>query len=68
MDSKTEEEVKEKILAKIAEIEAGILVLKEQTKPQGLDLVVGRISKIDDINNRSINKAQLQKYEAKLKG
>lgn len=68
MDAHSEKEIKEKILSKITEIEKEILVLKEHTKPQALDSAIGRVSRMDFINNRSINEAQLQKNETKLKG
>ena len=41
--------------------------LKEMTKPLGLDSAVGRISRMDYINNKSVNEAQLVQNESKMK-
>jgi DnaK suppressor protein len=68
MDKEQLQEIKEKIHQKISEIESELLLLREQTEPQGLDSAIGRISRMDYINNRSINEAQIKKNEAKLKG
>lgn len=68
MDSALEQEIKEKILTKISEIQAELITLREHSAPEALDSAIGRISRMDFINNRSINEAQIKKNEAKLKG
>lgn len=68
MEAPQLQEIKDKIHQKISEIEQELIILREQTKPQGLDSAIGRISRMDYINNRSINEAQIRKNEAKLKG
>ena len=68
MEPNQESEIREKILETIKKVEEELLMLKEQTEPQGLDSAIGRISRMDYINNRSINEAQIRKNEAKLKG
>lgn len=40
--------------------------LKEATKPQGLDNSVGRVSRMDYINNKSVSEASLRKAEDDL--
>lgn len=67
----TEEEriqVKEKMEAKLIELEASIKELKESSKPQGLDNAVGRLSRMDYINNKAISESQIQKSESELNG
>ncbi len=44
-----------------------IVDLKEATKPMGLDNSVGRISRMDYINNKSVNEMGLRKAENDLK-
>ncbi len=41
--------------------------LKELTKPIEPDCAIGRVSRMDAINNKSINEAALRKAEDKLK-
>lgn len=68
MENELENEIKTKILEKINEIEKELVTLREHTTPQALDSAIGRISRMDFINNRSINEAQIKKNEIKLKG
>lgn len=67
MDSNIEEEIKAVILDKILHLEEELVNLKEQTRPMGLDSAIGRVSRMDYINNKSINEAQLKKTETKIK-
>ncbi|MCL6260494.1 TraR/DksA C4-type zinc finger protein [Aquiflexum sp. TKW24L] len=67
MDAENQSTVKKIILDKIIELETEFLSLKEMTKPLGLDSAIGRISRMDYINNKSINEAQIKKIEIKLK-
>jgi len=63
---------KEMILKKInEEIETTkrtVLELKELTAPVAPDCAIGRVSRMDAINNKSINENALRKAEQKLKG
>jgi len=56
-------EVKKRILALEKEIDE----LKELTKPIAPDCAIGRVSRMDAINNRSVNLAALEKKEEKFK-
>ena len=56
-------EVKKRITALKKEIEE----LKELTKPIAPDCAIGRVSRMDAINNRSVNLAALEKKEEKFK-
>lgn len=44
-----------------------IVDLKEATKPMGLDNSIGRVSRMDYINNKSVSEASLRKAEDDLK-
>ncbi len=68
MDKETKEQLKKAIEDKIDETQTSILELKEATKPMGLDNAVGRLSRMDYINNKSIGEASLRKAEESLKG
>lgn len=68
MDHLRQEEIRQKINAKLAEIENELVILKHHTQPEALDSAIGRISRMDYINNRAINEAQIKKNEAKLRG
>lgn len=57
---------KEKISIEIKTIQAKIDELKEVTKPIAPDVAIGRISRMDAINNKSVNEATLRTAEAKL--
>ena len=44
-----------------------IAELKVETQPISPDCAIGRISRMDAINNKSVNEASLRQMEAKLK-
>ncbi|NOQ72892.1 MAG: TraR/DksA family transcriptional regulator [Crocinitomix sp.] len=54
----------EKEIAKTKEL---IIEYKEFTKPIAPENAIGRISRMDAINNKTINEAALRKSETKLK-
>jgi len=61
-------EIFDKIQQELTETRNSILVLKELTKPIAPDSAIGRVSRMDAINNKSINEAALRKAEVKLSG
>lgn len=61
-----EKEIKAKIKEEIAKTEQAILEYKDLSQPVTLDSAIGRISRMDAINNKTINEAALRKSEAKL--
>lgn len=67
MDSKTINEIKEKIRTEIEKTEKSIEEYKEITKPVKPDCAIGRVSRMDAINNKSVAEAALRKAEEKLK-
>ena len=66
MNTEDQEKIKMAIEDKIYQLEVEMVSLKDMTKPLGLDSAIGRISRMDYINNKSINESQLKKNEAKL--
>ena len=62
------EEIKKTILAEIKKTEAAIKNYKELTPPISPDDAIGRLSRMDAINNRSVNEASLGQAEQKLSG
>jgi len=68
MNSEEKKKFKVLITAKIKQLEINIEELKEMTQPIEPDCAIGRVSRMDAINNKSINEAALRKREEKLKG
>lgn len=60
-------EIEEKIKAEISETEARIIHYRELTKPISPENAIGRVSRMDAINNKSINESALRQSEEKLK-
>lgn len=67
MKEKERAEVIERIKAEIVKTEYEIVELKELTKPISPENAVGRLSRMDAINNKSINDNRLRTAETKLK-
>lgn len=61
------EEVKKLIEQEIQKEGKKIEVLKDLTRPISPENAIGRISRMDAINNKSINDASLRQAEEKLK-
>ena len=61
------ENIKEKILSEIKKTEELIKDYKELSKPIAPDSAIGRVSRMDAINNKSISEASLRQAENKLK-
>jgi len=59
--------LKNKIEESILQTNQEISELKELTKPISPDCAIGRISRMDAINNKTVNEAALQKAQNKLK-
>lgn len=60
-------ELKSLMLQKREELLVEIDELKELTKPIAPENAIGRVSRMDAINNKSINEAALRKSEEKLR-
>jgi len=60
------EEIKIKIVEEISKTERAILDYRELTKPIAPDVSIGRVSRMDAINNKSVNEVSLRQAEIKL--
>ena len=65
--NKQKVDIEKLIQAEILKTEGLIEEYKEMTKPIAPENAIGRISRMDAINNKSINEAALRKAETKLK-
>lgn len=64
--TKTEQAAfKQKILVELDKVRADILDLEEQTKPIAPENAIGRVSRMDAINNKSVREAALRRSRAK---
>jgi DnaK suppressor protein len=59
-------EIKETILQEIRKTEKLIQEYRELTRPVAPDVAIGRISRMDAINNKSVTEAALRQAEEKL--
>lgn len=68
MPLSTEEkaEIKAALEKAVSDTEASIISLKDLTKPISPDNAIGRVSRMDAINNKSINDAGLRAAQSKL--
>lgn len=66
MDKKQTAFFKEKITQEIAIVKKKIAELKEITQPIAPENAIGRVSRMDAINNKSVNEAALRTAESKL--
>ncbi|MEP5612089.1 MAG: TraR/DksA C4-type zinc finger protein [Cyclobacteriaceae bacterium] len=62
----TEKELRDQIEKEILKTEQIILEYKDLSKPVSLDNAIGRISRMDAINNKSITESALRQAEEKL--
>jgi DnaK suppressor protein len=68
MTAAERQELKTAIDRKIKTTEEAIAEYKEMTKPVSPDVAIGRISRMDAINSKSVMEAALRTAEEKLKG
>lgn len=66
MKNKDLKQVEEAIVDEIAKTKEAIAHYKELTKPIAPENAIGRVSRMDAINNKSINEEALRKAEVKL--
>ncbi|SMD31952.1 transcriptional regulator, TraR/DksA family [Reichenbachiella faecimaris] len=60
------QKIKEIIREELIKVEQDIVVLRDFTQPISPENAIGRVSRMDAINNKSINEASLRKSEEKL--
>jgi len=61
-------QIAKQIEKEIIDTQSQIIELKELTKPIAPDCAIGRVSRMDAINNKTINEAALRKAIVKLSG
>jgi DnaK suppressor protein len=66
MNDKEKQQLRERILAEIESAIEQIIELKEMTQPIAPDAAIGRLSRMEAINNKSVNELLLSKTEVKL--
>lgn len=66
MTDKDKIKLKEKIVKDIEEIKVNITELIELTKPIAPENAIGRVSRMDAINNKSVNDAALRQARLRL--
>ena len=57
-------EIETQIIDRISKLEKEIEMLKDLTQPISPDCAIGRVSRMDAINNKSVNEAALRKKES----
>ncbi|MBS3771513.1 MAG: TraR/DksA C4-type zinc finger protein [Bacteroidales bacterium] len=67
MTEEEKKQLREKLLQEKKKVEKRIENLKDLTKPIAPENSIGRVSRMDAINNKSINDAALRTAENKLK-
>ncbi|GET26176.1 TraR/DksA C4-type zinc finger protein [Prolixibacter sp. NT017] len=66
MTKEDREKLRETMTTKVAGLKEELLDLKELTRPEAPDCAIGRVSRMDAINNRSVNEAAMRKKQLKL--
>ena len=65
-EQRPKQEIKKRIFEELKKTEEAILDYKESTKPISPENAIGRVSRMDAINNKSVVEAALRKAEEKL--
>ncbi len=68
LSEKDKIDIRARIELKMVEVFERIQEYQELTKPTPPSVAIGRVSRMDAINNRSINEAALRQLEIKMKG
>ncbi|MFA9391045.1 MAG: TraR/DksA family transcriptional regulator [Prolixibacteraceae bacterium] len=66
MSEYTLESIRDALHLKQKKLQRDIVDLKELVQPEAPDSAIGRVSRMDAINNRSINEAALRKKKMQL--
>ena len=66
MNKEDKQDIKKRILEELIKTEGLILDYKESTKPISPENAIGRVSRMDAINNKSVVEAALRKAEEKF--
>ena len=66
MNKEDKQDIKKRILEELKKTEEIILDYKESTKPISPENAIGRVSRMDAINNKSVVETALRKVEEKF--
>ena len=66
MNKEDKQDIKKRILEELKKTEELILDYRESTKPISPENAIGRVSRMDAINNKSVVEAALRKAEEKF--
>ncbi len=66
MNKEDKQDIKKRIIEELKKTEELILDYKESTKPISPENAIGRVSRMDAINNKSVVEAALRKAEEKF--
>lgn len=66
MIQENKDHIENQIKEKIEKLEVEIVTLKDLTQPISPDSAIGRVSRMDAINNKSVNEAALRKKQTQL--
>ncbi|GET29547.1 TraR/DksA C4-type zinc finger protein [Prolixibacter sp. SD074] len=66
MTNEDRERLRKTMMDKVAGLKEELIELKELTQPEAPDCAIGRVSRMDAINNRSVNEAAIRKKQLKL--
>lgn len=66
MNKQQKQEIKQRIASEIEKTQSSVNEYREQTKPIAPENAIGRVSRMDAINNKSVVEAALRKAEEKL--
>ena len=66
MNKEDKQDIKKRILEELKKTEELILDYKESTKPISPENAIGRVSRMDAINNKSVVESALRKAEEKF--
>jgi len=66
MNKAQKQEIEKRIASEIEKTQSSVDEYKEQTKPIAPENAIGRVSRMDAINNKSVVEAALRKAEEKL--
>ncbi len=68
MTTVQKKEIKAKISEALEQVREEIIRLRELTKPIAPENAIGRVSRMDAINNKSVNEAALRKAMTRFRG
>jgi DnaK suppressor protein len=66
LNVREKDEIRRRIGAKLAELEERVQAYKELVRPIAPENAIGRVSRMDAINNKSVNEAALREAEAQV--